>query len=245
MARYRLASHVHVCRDEDYIVILDLRRDRYYSFEAARTSVLAPVVAGWPAVAATAADLAGSSAEVLASLARRGWLLETSGSLEGEAADAAPIRVVPPEAELLDPFAVPTASLAGARISLRTILIFVSASVFAKYALRFWPLERVVRRVAIRKAARAGSAQTLDVGRTRQLVDTFARLRVFLFSHHERCLHDSLSLVEFLARHDVFPSWVFGVNARPFTAHCWVQHGELVFNDSVEHSSTYTPIMAI
>jgi hypothetical protein len=36
---------------------------------------------------------------------------------------------------------------------------------------------------------------------------------------------------------------VFGVQARPFAAHCWVQKGEVVFNDTVEHVSGYTPIM--
>ena len=32
-----------------------------------------------------------------------------------------------------------------------------------------------------------------------------------------------------------FPRWVFGVRARPFVAHCWVQYEDMVFNDTVEH----------
>jgi hypothetical protein len=70
-------------------------------------------------------------------------------------------------------------------------------------------------------------------------------LRIFLFSHRDRCLHDSLALLEFLARYDIFPDWAFGVRARPFVAHCWVQHGDIVFNDTVEHVAGYTPIMVV
>ena len=60
-----------------------------------------------------------------------------------------------------------------------------------------------------------------------------------------KCLHDSLALLEFLARHGIFPDWVFGVRARPFVAHCWVQYEDMVFNDTVEHVTGYIPIMVV
>ena len=58
------------------------------------------------------------------------------------------------------------------------------------------------------------------------------------------CLFDSLCLLEFLACYALFPKWVFGVNAEPFQAHCWVQEGTAVLNDTVERVSAYTPIMS-
>jgi hypothetical protein len=70
-------------------------------------------------------------------------------------------------------------------------------------------------------------------------------MRVFLFSSREECLHDSLAVLEFLARHELFPTWVFGVRARPFAAHCWVQHADIVLNDTFEHVSSYVPIMVV
>jgi hypothetical protein len=54
-----------------------------------------------------------------------------------------------------------------------------------------------------------------------------------------------LALLEFLARYEVLPRWVFGVRARPFVAHCWVQYEDIVFNDTVEHVASYTPIMVV
>jgi Transglutaminase-like superfamily len=110
--------------------------------------------------------------------------------------------------------------------------------------LRFCRFERVISRVARRRASRRAS-QPLDVERARQLVAAFARMRVFLFSSRDECLHDSLAVVEFLARYGLYPSWVFGVRARPFEAHCWVQHGGTVFNDSVEQVGAYVPIMVV
>ncbi|WP_349770714.1 lasso peptide biosynthesis B2 protein [Steroidobacter cummioxidans] len=52
-------------------------------------------------------------------------------------------------------------------------------------------------------------------------------------------------MVEFLARYDVFPTWVFGVRLEPWGAHCWIQHGPFTFNEGVEKAASYTPIMAV
>jgi hypothetical protein len=68
---------------------------------------------------------------------------------------------------------------------------------------------------------------------------------VFLFSSKDECLYDSLALLEFLARYRIYPDWVFGVQTRPFAAHCWVQQGDIVFNDTVEHVTGYSPIMIV
>ncbi len=232
MARYGLAKHVFVCRDEDYIVVLDIRQDRYFAFEAARTASLVPLLSGWPADSAHTPGVGAEEAAL--PLQRQGWLLE----LPAESKEATPVRPPAPQAEV-------SAVLEGepARIGVRAVVAFVAASCFAKLALRFWRFERVIRRVARRNQARAG--YTLDMARARQLAETFTRLRAFLFSHRNECLHDSLALLEFLARYEVFPNWVFGVRARPFVAHCWVQHEDVVFNDTAEHVGSYTPIMVV
>jgi hypothetical protein len=88
-------------------------------------------------------------------------------------------------------------------------------------------------------------AGQLDIERARALMVAFVGYRVFLFSSKNECLFDSLALLEYLARHGIYADWVFGVQTRPFAAHCWVQHGDIVFNDTVEHVSGYTPIMVV
>jgi Transglutaminase-like superfamily len=235
MARYGLARHIYVCRDEDYIVVLDLKQDRYFALEAAKTAPLGSVLSGWPTSAPTeAAALPQATAgEVAAPLVRRGWLLEGPGK------DATPVSAPRPETELVRP-----TDVIGTKLGVRAVVAFVVASVLAKFVLRFWRFERVIHRVAARKARRA-SNQPLDREHARQLVDAFDRMRVFLFSSREECLHDSLAVVEFLAQYGIFPTWVFGVRARPFVAHCWVQDTDLVFNDTVENVTTYVPIMVV
>ena len=238
MARYGLATHVFVCRDEDYIVVLDLKQDRYFALEAAKTAMLATVVPGWPVTAqqGTHAVVGKAAEEALRPLLRQGWLLEESTG----AREATPVSVPRPETQLTG-----EGDSRSEKLGLRTLFAFVVASVFARAALRFWPFDRVVRRVAQRKARYSKANEPLDLERARRLIEAFERMRVFLFSSRDECLHDSLAVLEFLARYRIFPSWVFGVRARPFAAHCWVQDADVVFNDTVEHVNTYVPIMAV
>ncbi len=241
MARYGLARHAFVCRDEDYVVVLDLRQDRYFALEAAKTAAVSLALPGWPVTPPEGAVSDGTIDQVAAPLLRQGWLLEAGAR---DTKDATPVKIAHPSAALIDELAV-ASSHTGARIALRTVLAFVLASIFAKFALRFWRFERVIQRISARRARHRDAGQPVDTRRARELVDAFARLRVFLFSTREECLHDSLAVLEFLARHDLFPSWVFAVRARPFAAHCWVQDAGLVYNDTVEHVSTYVPIMVV
>src|ERR1700722_6284715 len=94
MARYGLANHVFVCSDEEYVVVLDLKQDRYFTLDAAKTAALASLLPGWPAPAKVPAstdpsvgsELAGepdgSSSAALTSraeeaaepLVQQGWL---------------------------------------------------------------------------------------------------------------------------------------------------------------------------
>jgi hypothetical protein len=111
-------------------------------------------------------------------------------------------------------------------------------------ALRWRPIASVVAKVKSRKP-RCGAAQTLDLGAACKLVATFVHLRPLLFTTRDACLADSLSLVKFLSYYGIFPTWVFGVQTGPFAAHCWVQEGELVFNDTPDHVRRFTPILAI
>jgi hypothetical protein len=100
-----------------------------------------------------------------------------------------------------------------------------------------------VQRVTRRKKARGSQLSPADIGRVRHIVEAFGRHRVFFFTSREECLYDSLALIEFLALHGLYPDWVFGVRTRPFAAHCWVQQHDVVFNDTVDHATGFSPIM--
>ena len=239
MARYALAEHVFVCLNGEHLVLLDLKEDRYWALEAAQTVGLDALVDGWPVKSADSTPSAEPpSPETLAAVeVLRGRGLLTDGMPPGK--DATPVAATIPAGELV------SESEPSAGHPLGNWLAFFAASGLAKIALRTWPFERVIRRVRRRKARVGSKAMQLDTGRARKLVEGFARYRVFLFSSKNECLYDSLALLEYLARYGIYADWVFGVQTRPFAAHCWVQHGDIVFNDTVEHVSGYTPIMVV
>ncbi|OJU23298.1 MAG: hypothetical protein BGN95_08270 [Sphingomonas sp. 66-10] len=72
------------------------------------------------------------------------------------------------------------------------------------------------------------------------------------FEHHRglvplprKCLPDSLAFLAFAARRAHFPHLVFGVEAWPFAAHCWVQSADVVLNDALDHARSFSPILTV
>lgn len=56
------------------------------------------------------------------------------------------------------------------------------------------------------------------------------------------CLFRSFMLLAFLRRAGLDASWVFGVRTWPFEAHCWLQHGDVVLDDTADNVRAFTPI---
>jgi hypothetical protein len=239
MARYALADHVFVCVNGEHLVLLDLKEDRYWALEASKTSGLGALVGGWPVkpidTTADAESPTPETADAIEVLRGRGLLADSVPPGK----DATPVAATSPARELAAEGDAAAGGGAGSWVG------FFAASATAKIALRTWPFERVIGRVKRRKTLVGPKAGQLDVERARKLVEAFTRYRVFLFSSKNECLYDSLALLEYLARYGIYADWVFGVQTRPFAAHCWVQHGDIVFNDTVEHVSGYTPIMVV
>src|SRR5262249_22414647 len=114
----------------------------------------------------------------------------------------------------------------------------------ATLQLKLCPLARIVARVARRKEARFRGSP-FDLSGARSLVHTFRALRPWVYTTLDRCLLDSLVLIEFLALHDQFPTWVIGVRTGPFAAHSWVQYDRYVLNGAPTFVRAFTPILAV
>jgi hypothetical protein len=251
MPQYALARHVFVCMQGEHVVFLDVRKDRYFALESARTAGLGEIVPGWPVPAASpvgyvqrvgepaiplVADQVDRSLSSVVALLLEKEILTTASS--GKL--AAPVVVEPLRGELngegLDD---------SPRIGVGTLTGFVSSSIRARLLLKYSSFESVIARVADRFEKRGMRNSTPADTRLDELVAAFATLRPFFFAAKDACLFDALALSEFLARHDVYPRWVFGVQARPFAAHCWLQLGGVVLNDTMDHVRRYTPIMVV
>jgi hypothetical protein len=253
MPQYLLACHVFVCVQGEHVVFLDVRKDRYFALESAMTAGLGRLVPGWPVPAPRAADFvrqdAGSAAPALAEEPNRApftaviALLLEKGILiadpaEGKSAEATVAEPLRAEltAEDLDE---------RARIGPLLFARFVSAAIRARLHLKHRTFESVLERVRSRGERGRVKACAVPAPELHRLIGAFATLRPFFFAAKDACLFDALSLSEFLAGYGVFPNWVFGVQSRPFAAHCWLQLGGVLLNDTIDHVKRYTPIMVV
>jgi hypothetical protein len=241
MPQYALAGHVFVCLQGGHVVFLDVQKDRYFALEAEQTAALGALVPGWPvsAVADFAANAGGETAEavrssLLALLLERGLL--RAGEHGGKPATPVSVERIKGEisTDTFDGSAPPEP---------QAIVRFIASATSASVLLKFRGFERVVQRVKRRNERSAHCA--FDAERTHRLVAIFASLRPFFFTAKDMCLFETFALSEFLARYDMHPRWVFGVQARPFAAHCWLQHSGIVINDTADHVGRYTPIMIV
>ncbi len=235
---YHLSRHAFACRAGRYYVFLDLLRDLYLSVPCQDLDELAPWIQGVPLASHTALPAGTALPTAAAALAAE---LVTAGVLtEGRREGGLSPRLAP----------TPSSDLAWARGSLRPagrrrrLFMSVAASIaYARWALRSRAMYSIVEAICVRKRT-PPAAGTKEWRRAAELTEVFLHYRP-LFPWDYRCLFDSLALIRFLSRFNLYADWVFGVQDDPFSAHCWVQAGSRVLNDDLEHVRGYTPIMTV
>ncbi|MFT4054927.1 MAG: lasso peptide biosynthesis B2 protein [Novosphingobium sp.] len=108
------------------------------------------------------------------------------------------------------------------------------------------PLERVLEKAAARNR-RTGANGSREPAQANCLTDLIVALQTaerFLL-RRDTCLLRSLALHAMLARRKLPATLVFGVKLHPFEAHCWVQRGQTLVNDTVERVGLFVPIRAV
>lgn len=222
--------------------MLDLKRHKYLA--VASPEELAPWVAGWPVAANPAREASGGVGRqtsrvtaipaLLSKLVRRGLLTPD-----------------PACGKLAQPMTMPRPCSAlvnfqfGRRPPVKGVRAIAVGKAWLKARIAFsrLPMLRLVERVQERKAR--ALHQSWDAQTARDLVREFLWLRSLYYSARDACLFDSLVLLELLAQQEMFPTWVFGIKLAPFSAHCWIQDHDVVWNDTPERAGTYTPILGI
>ncbi len=235
MKRYFLAKHVHFCCRGDVVIFLDVKLDRYTMISGDQGRAFLSVISMPPPESASAEPTFGTE------LDEKLQELVAGGILTMDASAGKPPR---PHGGN-----VPTKSLAeletryGAKVTLSILWAFVLACTKTALLIRFCRFERLIQSLQRRKTLRATTV-SMDFTKARTLVLAFRRLRMH-FPVDYVCLFDSVALVEFLARFDLYPNLIFAVQFDPWSAHCWVQSGEYSFNNDVEETDTYLPIMSV
>jgi hypothetical protein len=235
-----LRRDVYACCTADGAVLMDLTSEKYFGLDLDTTAAIAPRIEGWIERIGRIAGADGSvdekaSEDILDSLLNGLGLLTESGKL-GKSVDM-PIlhqtESIPFRGNILP----------WPRVSARHVSAFCAAYLQAMLDIQLRPLATTVSRVEARKLRREEGPASRE--QTLELVRIFRVLRPFLFTVKDRCLFDSLALIEFLARFDAFPTWVIGVRTRPFAAHSWVVDDHLILNEALETAEEYSPILAV
>lgn len=226
---YFLTPHSFLCRTDGVLIFLDLSQDEYVCLEPAHSDAIGRRLG----LAPPQPEGDGDVGPILEELVEAGLL--TSDSRSGKA--PLPIEQSATLREM-SRFDIG----AGPRVTARHVAAFLGALLVARAWLGLAPIERIVRRVARRRARRPSPP---DPERARELTEIYRKLRPLFMSRKDQCLLNSLLLIEFLARFGLYPAWHFGVRIREFSAHCWVQHGDFVYDDDVENICKYALIMKV
>jgi Transglutaminase-like superfamily len=231
--RYFLRDHAFICATPHHWVILDRNQDQYLCIARQDFEQLFPWLHGGRSADADRDTLERSAQLASALLDRK--ILSTAAGPTKDARAVAPSH----PSQALDTSNV---RLSIARKSLAAPLVFYAAHV-ASRSLKRNPLAVTLGRVEQRKTQHH-AASAANVRRYALPIAAFNALRL-LVPRAYLCLFDSLALLEYLASYRLFPTWTFGVMTDPFQAHCWLETGDHVLNDTVERISLYTPIMRI
>lgn len=233
----RLASHVRACHSDAQVILLDMRRNKYLGVSGAASNALADRVEGWP-TGSQRTDTCAAPAAVTALTQR----LFAQGLLTNGTSEPLPDITIEEATSSVD---FEHAEL-DAGIGARRLGRFVLSAAVAALWMRCRSLHSIATAVAARRERlqeRATASGSLEA--MRDSTAAYERLRPLVYTAQDRCLHDSLALIGFLASEGVFPRWVIGVKTHPFGAHSWVQHGGIVLNDQHENVRRYSPILVV
>jgi len=235
--RLSLAPHVRACHVDGQVILLDLRRNRYVGVGSRHLSVLGKQVKDWPVTPVS--SVGDADAAATKPVMQR---LLTQGLLTSHASNHNTDSAVDEATSSLDFEGVTTESI----INARRIGRFLQSVTVTSLRLRFRSLYGIERTL---NARRARHQAALADGAPREamfgVAAAYDTLRPFALTARDKCLQDSLALIDFMASERLFPRWVIGVKTRPFAAHSWVQCGGAVLNDQHEHVRRFRPILVV
>jgi hypothetical protein len=219
---YMLRNGLSFCETGGRILFLDIDRDRYFCLTQQSEAGFRRMVA----------DEATAGADAL--MIKR---LVSDGLLVAAPAGARPTACPParrPARSLLDvPGQAGTGAVASALARLGT----------ANLALRMLPLHRVLARLRHRKR-KQDQPSLAAPDATLEIAAAFRRSSRIV-SPLNRCLPRSIAAAHALLASGARPDLVIGVRLNPFNAHCWVQCGDTLVNESLDEVRNFTPILVI
>lgn len=111
------------------------------------------------------------------------------------------------------------------------------------WLLRRRPFHQVIE--SVRRSTPGASFAPHGQHSSLQSLVSAAAVTALLLRSHDRCLVRGLALQRWCRKSGFGTKLVLGVIAHPFTAHCWVQLGDVVLVGGYEQARLYTPIFVL
>lgn len=216
MSELNLADHVRFCEVGGQRVFLDLSIDRYFSLPPPADMAFAALLQSG---AAALGDIQGLRASGILVEAPAGRPLKPTSHPE-------PIASFVEEGEM------------GHGLKARLLAEVLILVLRARSGVRRGRLATLL--VSPAQPAVLSTKDAAD--RRDKAVGDFLRSRRSL-PIAPNCLYDSLALRCFLERRKITADLVIGTKLHPFAAHCWLQDGTMVLNDSLAAARGFAPIL--
>lgn len=219
---YRLRDDLSFCKFDGTLIFLDIQNDRYFKLSGALEHAFLAYLENSP------------NTDISALVERRILTIAPRNEM-----DVHPKAITEPAHSALEP--LPPAPQLNASTVLDVIRIVCSTQV----QLKTRKLGALLSALVAYRGRRA--PDTLSIAlypHLRASAAIFRRARCYA-PIETCCLLDSVSMVRFLARRGLYTNLVFGVASDPFSAHCWVQSGDLVLNDTIGNVYAHAPIRVV
>lgn len=224
---YELCDDLTFCRVDSHFIFMDVQNDRYFQLPAALEQTFTAVV--------DKKDCVGMD---IGELIRRNILFETK-AINNEA--ATPVIKSPSRSATED-------EVENSKLRILTYIEVLAIVASTRLHLKTKQLGGIINHIVADRrkntCAHGSSSAACTELRLLQATRLFRHARLYV-PIKTSCLLDSLSLTKFLSRRNLPASIVFGVTLNPFTAHCWVQAGDLVLNETVGDANSHTPIRIV
>lgn len=222
---YQLRKNVYVCAVARRSVFLDVTQDRYFCTSTASEQIFSKVQRG--------AEISDEESLILTSLIKKSLIIPKNSHENGSCASQ---------------FHSCDLEKGSLNLPLENRLSYVKKSIAsafyyiikAELSLKLMPLDLILcdvrkRKLKIIKAHRNNIKEICSAFRWAERI----------FPARNRCLSQSLALIDNLIANGYAPDLIFGVTLEPFSAHCWIQIDSLILNDDYENLRKFTPILSI
>lgn len=225
---YRLRDGLSYCRIDDQVIFLDIQGDRYFRLSDSMAAAFITFADG------------GRNSEAEFTLLAKNNILSMEPQVECNQTNAA---FVPPPTRSAIELSAPPSS-----INLASLLEVTTLVLAAWWMLKARSLANVIDCLVSHRRKHTGMpsppAAKLPIPLICSAANSFRRARLYV-PIPTSCILDSIAMTRFLSRRHVKTSLVFGVTSNPFSAHCWVQFGDIVLNDTAGNASSYTAIRIV